>query len=316
MLMKWFRKKEVFSVPGDEAPQKPEELLDLSSQPPLPDPVEKPALAEAFETREFEHADVRSLYDKHWNWFLTYLRHTDQKANQRQLILNEIAARFAGRESLRVLDIGAGDGTLSLELAKLLAGVYTSLSYDALEQSAALFRILRNRTGSVSSVNALHANWETFATDKPYDCIICVNALAAMDPKNEPLKKMMGFLAPGGLLIVIVDSDAGSYTQAKVEFHQKRYQPLTAERLEPALNQLGRPYETKTISSKLVLAIPGESKGLDAAQDLLSLIVRQPFSQLPEDERERLSRIMKKHVHREDAGAYLTVVDKAFVVKK
>jgi ubiquinone/menaquinone biosynthesis C-methylase UbiE len=98
-----------------------------------------------------------------------------------------------------ILDIGCGDGSLSLRL--LNDQNYLTL----LDQSQTMLRIASSRVPSklssrIQSVNAsfMDAAFE----DQLFDLVICVGVLAYVDRRQEFIAKIKALLKPGGRLIL------------------------------------------------------------------------------------------------------------------
>ena len=99
----------------------------------------------------------------------------------------------------RILDIGCGDGTISLQLLS------KETSLTLLDISERMLWIARSRIPpefsdnvEVVNDNLMNAQFET----RPFDLIICIGVLAHTDSPTEFVARMVSLLKPGGTLIL------------------------------------------------------------------------------------------------------------------
>lgn len=101
-----------------------------------------------------------------------------------------------------VLDMGCGDGVISLRLGR--AGhtvVGVDISNDMLELARAR---LDGETEDVQKgVTFQQGDIESFPEDRVYDAVCCHGVLMYLDRSDAAISKLAGLVAPGGLLSVL-----------------------------------------------------------------------------------------------------------------
>ena len=150
------------------------------------------------EQLQAEERSMKSQSDLVRSVFQTAEWHLKAAYNIR--IRRETVQEFLKYESFtRILDIGCGDGSLSLPL--LTAERYLTL----LDFSETMLSLVRSRIPNelADHVELLNQNVLS-ATLRPhsYDLILCVGVLAHVESPNALLEKIISWLKPGGSLIL------------------------------------------------------------------------------------------------------------------
>jgi ubiquinone/menaquinone biosynthesis C-methylase UbiE len=104
-----------------------------------------------------------------------------------------------GKKLNRILDIGCGDGSISLPL---LNG---DNSITLMDLSASMLAIAKSRIPSEYSANVQLLMGDFMTAElvpKSYDLIICLGVLAHVDSPGKAIQKIASLLAPGGSLIL------------------------------------------------------------------------------------------------------------------
>jgi SAM-dependent methyltransferase len=112
--------------------------------------------------------------------------------------------RLEGRMPGRALDLGAGEGSDAIRLARL------GYEVDALEGSTAgAEKIERFAREASVRVNVVHADAASFEPQKQYDVIICSGLLHYLDPTQQirALATLKAATASGGLNLVTMFTD-------------------------------------------------------------------------------------------------------------
>jgi 2-polyprenyl-3-methyl-5-hydroxy-6-metoxy-1,4-benzoquinol methylase len=206
--------------------------------------MSQPPTVQETETEKIEsptasrRAEVRDYFTEPRN-FLNIRRYVIE-------IRKETVRDFtAGRAFRNILDIGCGDGSVSMQFLDA-ANRLTLLDISDAMLSRALSKV---RPELLENVDTINQDFLT-ATLKPdsYDLIICVGVLAHVERTEPLLEKIEQLLRPGGLL-VLECTDCAHFT---LQFS------LMVGRIR-GLFKKGSGYRTRLISAASVLAIAQQS---------------------------------------------------------
>lgn len=147
----------------------------------------------------------------------------------------------ANRNFSRILDIGCGDGSISIPLLTS-ARRLTLLDISSAMLSRALSRVSREH---LKNVGTLNQDFLAAALDPDtYDLIICVGVLAHVPSPELIIEKISQLLKPGGLLVLECTDSANFSNQLT----------LLAGRVRGALKR-GKGCHTRLISAESVIAM-------------------------------------------------------------
>ena len=137
--------------------------------------------------------------------------------------LLERARRYIGP---RVLDVGAGIGTFTVELAGLAEDVV------ALEPDPEEAGVLRARFADDDRVSVLQCTAAELPADEPpFDAAICFNVLEHVRGDVEALRVIHARLRPGGHLLLLVPAHPALYGETdRAVDHVRRYDGPTLRR--------------------------------------------------------------------------------------
>jgi tellurite methyltransferase len=120
------------------------------------------------------------------------------------LLTQQTLRLLKGRAAGRALDIGAGEGTDSIRLAKL------GYEVDAVEVSsvgAKKIECFAEETGVRDKLRVFSSDIQVFQPEGPYDVIICNGVLHYIEGKQSVIELMQQETRPGGINIVSLWSD-------------------------------------------------------------------------------------------------------------
>ena len=126
----------------------------------------------------------------------------------------------------RVLDVGAGIGTFTVELAGLAEDVV------ALEPDPEEAGVLRARFADDDRVSVLQCTAAELPADEPpFDAAICFNVLEHVRGDVEALRVIHARLRPGGHLLLLVPAHPALYGETdRAVDHVRRYDGPTLRR--------------------------------------------------------------------------------------
>ncbi|MFZ3087185.1 MAG: methyltransferase domain-containing protein [Methylotenera sp.] len=126
---------------------------------------------------------------------LDYLKNS----SDRILIRSNIVKQFLGDvNNVKILDIGCGDGSLSLQfLNKSNLITFVDISDKMLE-------VVKEKipVGLVSNTVLINDSFDAVSDDESFDVIICVGVIAHVPSVELLFKKIATILKPGGLLVL------------------------------------------------------------------------------------------------------------------
>lgn len=96
----------------------------------------------------------------------------------------------------RVLDLGCGNGALSLPLGARMVTL--------VDQSAGMIEEARRLAKARPGIRArcIHDDLRTFEPDQGYDLVLCIGVLSYMPDAGEIIAKISAALPPGGMAII------------------------------------------------------------------------------------------------------------------
>jgi SAM-dependent methyltransferase len=126
----------------------------------------------------------------------------------------------------RVLDVGAGIGTFTVELVRFADSVV------ALEPDPEEAEVLRSRFAENERVTVLECTAADLpANELPFDAAICFNVLEHVRDDVEALRAIHARLQPGGHLLLLVPAHPALYGETdRAVDHVRRYDGPTLRR--------------------------------------------------------------------------------------
>ena len=114
-------------------------------------------------------------------------------------IREDLRNRFGAR-ALKILDVGCGQGRLSIPLARdghTLTGIDISGDVTEIARAYASKEQVEVKwvAGDLSSLKLIHP-------DALFDCIICTEVLYMVEDPEELIRKLLGWLGEGGILLL------------------------------------------------------------------------------------------------------------------
>jgi ubiquinone/menaquinone biosynthesis C-methylase UbiE len=122
-----------------------------------------------------------------------------ENSHDRIVIRSVIVKDFLGNlENTRILDIGCGDGSLSLPLLNETNRVtMVDISSSMIGKAAA-----RVPAGLAANVTLINDSFEAVGDGERFDVILCVGVIAHVPSVDALFAKIASVLAPGGRLVV------------------------------------------------------------------------------------------------------------------
>ena len=114
----------------------------------------------------------------------------------------------------RVLSIGCGDGSVDVEVARVLSRFGVPISYDGIEPNPDCGNLFLRRLSRVPGITAgiSTSTFESYLAQGPktdsstiakYDLVLAVHSLYYVPDVADALKSALRLVAPGGMLVVL-----------------------------------------------------------------------------------------------------------------
>ncbi len=135
-----------------------------------------------------------------------------RSSNETEVITEKLISSFGSNTFTSLLDIGAGDGTITQKLMPYFDEVY------AVEFRPDNIYFLQSL-----GINVVKGKWEDISLSKSFDRILVSHFLYYI-PTNQwkrEVLRMIDLLEPKGNLYMILNSVSGEYTEMMTQFHQK-----------------------------------------------------------------------------------------------
>ena len=128
---------------------------------------------------------------------------SDQRAHLTEWLVRRVSRRTS--ETVRVLSIGCGDGSVDVAVAAALAATGAAVDYLGVEPHPASAHACATRLAAVTGVRA-STRQLPFDRVRPtgrFDLVLAVHSLYYVADLNDTLRRACTLLAPGGELIVL-----------------------------------------------------------------------------------------------------------------
>ena len=112
----------------------------------------------------------------------------------------QVLATATLREGMRVLDVGAGCGDMTLEAARAVGDAGKVVGLDI---SRPMLARARERANGLSNVELVEHDAATFVTDAPFDAIISRFGVMFFDEPAGAFANIRGAIKPGGGLTFV-----------------------------------------------------------------------------------------------------------------
>ena len=137
-----------------------------------------------------DQAKVKQFFDGN-----QYLENSHDRIVIRSLIVKDF---LGGLENARILDIGCGDGSLSLPLLNETNRItMVDISDSMIRKTAA-----RVPANLAANVNLINDSFDAVGDGERFDVILCVGVIAHVPSVDALFVKIARVLAPGGRLVV------------------------------------------------------------------------------------------------------------------
>lgn len=177
-----------------------------------------------------------------------------RSSNEEEILTNRILVELGSQRQSSLLDIGAGDGSITQRLMPHFSEID---AIDRLDHNVYFLESL--------GINTEKGLWEDYISGKSYDAVIACHVMYYF-PAHEWVPEMMRMeqlLKPNGRLFVVVNSQNGEYAEFLDSFYQMAHG-----------NSLEQPH-----SSDLVLKLQEQGVGvnLDAIESEVTFENRKHY---------------------------------------
>jgi len=154
--------------------------------------------------------EVRTFFDEPQH----YLR-SDVEIRLRAEVVSELLGEVG---SGRILDIGCGDGRISLQFLK------ADVDLTLLDLSEQMLEVARKRTPAdhAARVRFVQGDILSYRPEAPFDVVLCLGVLAHVDSVEEAVAQIASFVAPGGACVLQLTDQAKLVAKLEVAVYSLR----------------------------------------------------------------------------------------------
>lgn len=136
-------------------------------------------------------------------------------SNEGENLLRALKSTFNFRKDWKFLDIGSGDGRLTLPLSNKVK--ITTI----IEPSFLMTTILKERFKKNTKIKIIKKRIEHFETNEKFDFILISHALYFIKNWESLFKKLIYWLKENGYLVIIIHAKSGQYYNFLTRFQPK-----------------------------------------------------------------------------------------------
>jgi len=257
------------------------------------------------------------IYIEHGEWWLDYLRATDEKIVTSNVLWKILSKKLTFRnKQFRILDIGAGEGSPSLMLLNKLND-NCSTGIDFIEPSPFLRwelkkNLLKKRVPAMN-YRIVPKTFQNFESENYYDVILAINSLCGyMEWDLYQLERILKMLNPKGVCVLILQSQNGEYKRIQKSINEGRYlsSMLDAEQLEEMLTIHTISYSLTSFKAKLMIDISRDN--ILENNGILSLLLREDFSLMKEQNKKKSLDVLYDFIEGEKSN--IEIQNKVFII--
>ncbi|MCH7826563.1 MAG: class I SAM-dependent methyltransferase [Bacteroidetes bacterium] len=266
---------------------------------------------------EDEINEYTRIYIEHGEWWLDYLRATDEKIATSNVLWKILSKKLTFRnEQFRILDIGAGEGSPTLMLLHKLNDK-NSTGIDFIEPSPFLRRelkinLLKKRVPAIN-YRIIPKTFQDFEGENYYDVILAINSLCGyMEGDLYQLERILKMLKPKGICVLILQSRYGEYKKVQKLINEGKYLSpmLDAEELEEMLTIHTISYSFTSFKARLVIDLSKDC--IVKNNGVLSLLLREDFSHMLKQDKKRSLDVLYNYIIAEKYN--LEIQNKIFII--
>lgn len=269
-----------------------------------------------WEKLEPEEKEDLSIFNKHREYFETFLSKTDQKENTNKFLIENSPVK----EKQKILSIGAGSGEDVFGFLKHLKSKGTSFEFYYLDPSELSFKKFEEKAGEsnltehISSV--INNKFETFETKEKFDTIIASHVFYYIEKWKESLSKIAGMLNKDSKAFIIMQSKNSDNFKFRNIFLEKEHY---GEELIDVIKELNLDYDTEKIISTLDVTDTTleNNKLFSSGKQLLSFLLRTNYNNLNNKIKSEINKyILENSKKIENERSVFQLVDNYITIKK
>lgn len=180
---------------------------------------------------------------------------SDQRMRLQKWLVSSLAPRLQGRDAVRVVGVGVGDGSVDAPFARALAADGRRVDYTGVEPHAASAAAFATRLDALElptlDASVVVGDFVDYAPDHPADLLHFVHSLYYVPDLSAALDRGLGLLAPGGLLVAAIAPLRPLCVLTELLCPWNGRTPWFAEDVHAELDMRGLAVETETIVGHL-----------------------------------------------------------------
>jgi SAM-dependent methyltransferase len=196
----------------------------------------------------------KEQYKKHWSEsntgkdFIGFKQFIKKAEEDIVAQVGEHIISSLNKKKIDVLDVGPGEGSLSIQLVSQLSNSHEVSSYTGVEISDEMIKALESKKDKFAEnahkLNLIHGDAEEVSYSQSFDLITSLNSWYGLAP--EAVKRLKQNLSGNGLLAILISSRESITVDLTEQFADSMF---AAEDLKDWFNKSGVGYEEVKLTS-------------------------------------------------------------------
>jgi SAM-dependent methyltransferase len=244
-------------------------------------------------------AEARFIFDKKYQLFLNFIKHTDQATNATRYmekIITDIAQKISNNSTFRYLDIGCGYGYKTLSIIDTIKK-HRLVNTTAIDPSSELLSIFKKQAKN-ENIDYICTNWENYQPVEDFHLISSIHTFYYIANWQFAINKMMNCLNNKGTICIAIRSD-DEICKFKNYFFKKIQSPSKTERnfneLCDLLEKMNIKYKSDIVESKL--NIQDCLLENDAGKQVVEFLLRMPYEDIPNSIKDEIKKYLEMNHH-------------------
>ena len=196
---------------------------------------------------------MKKIHNKRGRLFQKFLKYT----NEKRILSKEIIKLMKPKRSWSFLDVGCGNGDITLHIAKIVSRTV------ALDDNKKLLNQFRRKAKLLKKIKFLHRDWTKVDFLGEFDLVVASHILLYPSFEHRwksTIRKLLRHVKKGGKLLIIHHSKTGEYLKMLREFffkirkvHSSEYEQRDYKYVADMVKLMGYKPKTKVIETFIMI---------------------------------------------------------------